>query len=86
MMEVEKEMNQTAAQVRAYENEIFTLKRNSKKNELTLKELENVKENRGIFVPLGKAYPITITQLPVKDSRSNQDLPGLSQRKNGGRD
>ena len=58
-MEIEKEMNQNASQVRAYENEIFTLKRTMKKNELTLKEVEGVKENRSIYVPLGKAYNIS---------------------------
>jgi hypothetical protein len=30
-------MNQNAAQVRAYESEIFSLKRNIKKNDLTYK-------------------------------------------------
>jgi hypothetical protein len=55
-MEVEKEMNSNASQVRAYENEIFSLKRTMKKNELTVKEVEAVKEGRSIYVPLGKAY------------------------------
>lgn len=64
-----------ATQVRAYENEIFTLKRNIKKNELTLKEVEAVKEDRSIYVPLGKAYRSCHAQIHFQDSRRHPEEP-----------
>jgi chaperonin cofactor prefoldin len=56
MMEVEKEMNQANQQARICEAEAFALKRNIRKNELAINDIEKSKDSKAIYLPLGKAF------------------------------
>lgn len=56
MMEVEKEMNRANQQAQIAATEAFTLKRNIRKNELALADIEKSKDSKAIYLPLGKAF------------------------------
>ena len=49
-------MKQAAEQAKVFENSLLILSRTIKKNELTIKQLEKVHNDRAVYVPLGKAY------------------------------
>ena len=53
-IELEREMITTMGKVKAYENSISQLKRNTQKCQITLKEIANLSDQR-TYGPLGRA-------------------------------
>ena len=49
-------MNTAAQQAKMCETEIFNLKRNIRKNELAITDIDRAKDSKAIYLPMGKAF------------------------------
>lgn len=49
-------MRAAAEKAKVYENSLMILQRTIKRNELTVKQLSGIPEDRAVYIPLGRAY------------------------------